>query len=496
MQLKSTVLVLTLSLLFVRCQTFMSTSNENAKTENLATLIATDSLEHRAVADEKNTEPTKAFVNEPPKKPSEKSPPSVYEPSKAVETNIADLPMDAAHLYKTLSPKSQEFDLEGQEVKRLNCKGGTVILVHPKAFEYEDGTPLPPNSPVTLKVTEYLKRSDMLLAPLTTTTLDGQTLETGGMVYAYAFANSKRCRLKKDSVMSVGFRVVDDERFQLFEGKTNQSDLIEWALSPQPMPISVVTHSKVDKRPQFAYGKLEDYIVKNISRTPGMKKFNGEGFTICALITVDKQGKIVSQRLAENKDLFMDMGIDTAFTGMIKRMPLWLPAMKNGKPVRSRAMLTLNFSGFRDESASLKLASSEHFAQSMKTTVDGMLTNTDDDILTFPVKRLGWINCDRFYKDPRPKAHLLVDVGGQNADVKLIFKKLNAIMGTNRMQNRQFQSSNIPVGEPIFVVGIRKEGDQLYFGMQETTADNKTIALNFSPVSEDDLRVKMKEFNN
>jgi hypothetical protein len=507
MKLKSILLAFAVISLFVRCQTVLSSSQDKDKPDNLATFVPTDSLMQPSASNETAVAPTMAYINEPPKHsvihssqnatPSRlnRDVPSVLSTPKMVETVIPDVPIDVALLYKGLSPKSQEFDLQGSEVLRLNCQGGTVIMVHPHAFEYEDGTPVPHNTRVTLKVTEYVKRGDMLSAPLTTLTDDGQTLESGGMAYTYAFANSKRCRLKADSMMQVGFKMVDDENFQLFDGKNNSSNLVQWALAPQPQPVSVITHNNVDKRPQFAYGRLEDYIVRNMYRTKAMKSYNGEGFDICAIVTVNKQGKVVAQRLTENKDFFSDMGIDTAFKGMIQRMPLWLPAMKKGKPVRSRAMITINFSGFRDESANLKLASSEHFAQTMRSTVDDMLASMDDDLLTFPVKHLGWINCDRFYGDPRPKANLVVDAGVQNADVKLIFKKLNAIMGTSRMQNRQFQSSNIPVGEPVYVVGIRKENDQLYFGMEETTADNKTIALNFSPVSEDELRVKMKAFN-
>jgi hypothetical protein len=252
----------------------------------------------------------------------------------------------------------------------------------------------------------------------------------------------------------------------------------------------------VSSRPRFNYTKLEEYIAYNISRTTAMKKYKGEGFTIAALVTVNKRGKVVAQRLAENKDLFKDLGIDTAFIGMIKRMPTWIPAFKKGKPVQARALVAFNFSGFREESAQIRLVSPEDYAQSMKLRTDQMLAMTDDDVLYFPSKRLGWINCDRFYSDPRPKSQLLVDAGGQAADVKLIFKKVNSIMNFNRTKERQFLSPQVPSGEPVLVVGVRKEGNQFYFAMQETTTETKTLSLTFQAISEADLKAKIRELNN
>ncbi len=491
MKLKNLLLALAAIAFFAQCQ---APTNQNNSATTTTTALPNDSILQQTTPNLRSTESAKTAETQQIQNSRTPSVNGAAQP----ETNTAslDLPIDAALLYKGFAPKSQTYDLDGSEIKRIECKGGTIVLVNPKSFEYEDGTPVPSRTTVTLNVTEYLQRSDMLLSPLTTTTLDGKTLETGGMIHAYAYTSGRKCRLKKDSVMRVGFKVTDDDRFQLFDGSTGNSNLVEWALSSDPQPVTSMTHSTVDKRPRFVQTNLEDYIAEHISRTPAMKKYKAEGFTLCAFVTIDKVGKVVAQRLAENKDTYMDMGIDTAFLGMIKRMPNWMPAFKKGKPVRARAMVTINFSGFRDESASIKVASNEAYAAAFNLTVDKLLTVVDDDILTFPIKRLGWINCDRFYNDLRPKAQLLVEANGQNADVKLIFKKLNAIMPISRMKNRQFKSADIPIGEPVFVVGIRKEGDQLYFGMQETTVDNKTIALNFSPISDTELKEKLKGLNN
>jgi hypothetical protein len=497
MKLINGLLTLAIIAFFAQCQTHTNPPNNNTTTTASATSVPSDSMPVSAPNILKPTETVSEVGTQQSK--SGATPPSVIAPnSSSLPENspiLADLPTNTALLYKGLSPKSQTFDLDGHETKRLVCKGGTVILVNPKSFEFEDGTPLPDRVALMLNVTEYVERGDMMLAPLTTTTTDGKTLESGGMVHTYAYAKGKLCRLKKDSVMHIGFKMTDDDRFQLFDGSRGSKDLVEWTLSPQPQPSTVITHNNVDNRPRFVHSKLEDYIMQNISRTPAMKKYKAEGFTMSAFVTIDKQGKVVNQRLAENKESFMDMGIDTAFLGLVKRMPNWMPAIKKGKPVRARAMITFNFSGFRDESASIRLASNDEYAASMRLTVDKLLTLADDDILTFPVKRLGWINCDRFYTDPRPKAQLLVDAGGQNADVKLIFKKINAIMSVSRLKDKQYKSADIPVGESVFVVGIRKEGDQLYFGMNETTVDNKTIALSFAPVSDDELKAKLKKLN-
>jgi hypothetical protein len=191
----------------------------------------------------------------------------------------------------------------------------------------------------------------------------------------------------------------------------------------------------------------------------------------------------------------MDIGADTTFLGVVKRMPNWVPAFKNGKPVVSRTLISINYCGAEEEENQIRIVKPEAYAASMNLILDKMLETSEDNVLYFASKSLGWINCDRFYNDSRPKTQVLVDAGGQNADVKLIFKKMNAIMGMGRTKERTYKSPDVPVGELVSVVGFKKEGNQMYFAMQDAKTGDKTVALNFEPISETALKDKIKALN-
>jgi hypothetical protein len=414
--------------------------------------------------------------------------------TKSGQNLLNDLSLDAAQLYKGFMPKSQAFEFKGTEsdIRRVDCKGGTVLIFDPKNFEFEDGTPARGN--ITLKVTEYLDKSEMILSPLSTVTDDNRPLESAGMVHTYAYSQGKMLRLKQGEKMKIGFRVTDEEKFQLFEGTPQTgTNTVSWLLTKDPNPISQIVFNKVDKPAKFYKNDLEEHLTVEIRRTPAMKSYQAQGFDIAAILTFDKLGKIVDARLAESKTTYSEMGIDTAYLGVFKRMKNWSPAFKNGKPVRSRQLVAFNFSGFRDESAVMRHITAEAYAKSMHVTLERLLTLPDDDLLTFPTVRLGWINCDRFYNDPRPKASLLVNVGNEAANVKVVLKKMKAIMGTNLSRDRLFYSPSLPIGELVNVVAIKKVDEQYYFAMQETTVDNKTISLSFTPVSENDLKEKIQD---
>ncbi|MGC1471572.1 MAG: hypothetical protein WA775_03175 [Psychroserpens sp.] len=110
----------------------------------------------------------------------------------------------------------------------LTCNEGTILkiskgsFVNPKTGKTTTGT-------TDLKVTEYYKLSDMLLANLSTVS-NGQLLETGGMLFLEAKQGTTDLKLKDDRAIEISFPKTNKrEDMQLFLGAWDDKT-INWNL--------------------------------------------------------------------------------------------------------------------------------------------------------------------------------------------------------------------------------------------------------------------------
>lgn len=128
-----------------------------------------------------------------------------------------------------LSKKPQSFSFDASEDKTIVGKEGTKITIAANSLVSEK-TGKPVSGKVCLKLTEYYKISDMLIANLSTTS-DGKLLETGGMINVEAYANGEKLKLKDGAAADVVFptRKKDDE-MKLFNGVIGKNGVINWKI--------------------------------------------------------------------------------------------------------------------------------------------------------------------------------------------------------------------------------------------------------------------------
>jgi hypothetical protein len=100
------------------------------------------------------------------------------------------------------------------------------------------------------------------------------------------------------------------------------------------------------------------------------------------------------------------------------------------------------------------------------------------------IRQLGWINCDRFYNDPREKIEYVVQLGdtASNYYTMLIFDKLNATLnGYTYGTNAMFRG--LPADEPVTIVsiGINNKGQAVY-AIQKAIANKAGLTgITFQP---------------
>lgn len=92
-------------------------------------------------------------------------------------------------------------------------------------------------------------------------------------------------------------------------------------------------------------------------------------------------------------------------------------------------------------------------------------------VYLFSSNKFGWINCDAFYNDAREKVTMNVKIeNGVPEDyttrVFLVFKKLNSVMPLYSADNELFSSSDLPLGEEVYVVTLSGKAPKLFLDVR------------------------------
>lgn len=113
-------------------------------------------------------------------------------------------------------------------------------------------------------------------------------------------------------------------------------------------------------------------------------------------------------------------------------------------------------------------------------------------IYPIQLKNFGWINCDRFWDDVRPKTDILVSAN-QNSTLEcitvyLLFKDINSMMvcqyvnGAEHIGFNEF--SQVPVGEELQLIAVGYERGKLFVDVQDLTVEpNASVELAMAEVS-------------
>jgi len=124
---------------------------------------------------------------------------------------------------------------------------------------------------------------------------------------------------------------------------------------------------------------------------------------------------------------------------------------------------------------------------------------------SFSVKKLGWINCDRFYDSPDAKEAKILASNSSNNDLNfidfsLVFPKLNARLSAfiNEEGNYAFTQngrySKLPIGEKAIVTGISFQNDSIYYAAQEIIIEeDMKVDLDLRLTSKDELRDELSK---
>lgn len=419
----------------------------------------------------------------------------------------------------------QTYLIPANKDTTIICKEGTSIKFFANSFIVEN-TGNEPTDKIKISVTEYSKISDIILANLSTTS-SKDILETGGMVYISATLNNENCILKKGKEIEIGFPYSQKkDNMQLFSGQWMNSKIdwkpIETKTQAKPSTqFTQLTHSIVEEMPAFPGGEKElaNYINQNAKYPFSAIDQKVEG-TVYVGFVIDEFGNVINVNILRG----LNPSLDKVAYYLVTKMPKWKSGKQRKTPVPVQYSLPIKFSLKGIPITEKTIADAKEFEDKLKNVTvvysnigfntndknfkeefennasDSTIKSTDISGINrylFSTSQLGWINCDRFYKDSRPKIEYFVQTNEtEETLIKVVFHSVKSIMSGYPKSDR-YSFANVPQGEKVTIVAFKSKNDKVLLAVKETTT-TKTgeTDLKFEPVTMTKLKTEMEKLNN
>lgn len=131
-------------------------------------------------------------------------------------------------------------------------------------------------------------------------------------------------------------------------------------------------------------------------------------------------------------------------------------------------------------------------------TDQSYLSETEKEVQTyfFTTKTFGWINCDRFYDDPRDKTDLLASFVLPDYEKNItetynyiVFDSLMSVLPIYLDDAGQWICPSLPVGEAVTCISIQKSMNHLYCGIEKTQVGRSGLIVPLKEINEQELKI-------
>lgn len=384
----------------------------------------------------------------------------------------------------------QQFTIDNSKDTILTCMEGTKITIPANAF-INKRTGMPGGIFVSVNVKEYYSNADIILAGLSTRS-GNDMLETGGMIHVDAIANNESCILKTGKQLKIFFPyTVYKENMQLFKGEMHKGH-IDWVLPKEaesvcePDTDTNIVYDFITVQEQAEFGEdvsaLHNYIRSNI-------KYPQAAIDSCI------KGKVYVQFYIEPNgqvnNICIRRGVhpllDQEAMRMVAGMPKWKPAKQNGRSVRQRYIIPVNFliTGCPPYWSAYTQA---YYQKMLDTTNVNKSTLHELNGYVMQASDLGWINCDRFVD--RTKTELMVS-NENNTDewsARMVFKNIRSVMPADFSTQGEICFRNVPTNEPVIIIAFKRRQGKTYMAVKTCNTSDRKIRLDYTEATVEEIR--------
>lgn len=382
------------------------------------------------------------------------------------------------NLFQQLSKPAQHFFISNKRDTMLVCEEGTVVMVPANSFAGEDS--------VDFEITEFYDYSDMVMNRLTTMS-DTNQLISGGMLRINAY--------RKDSLINLNLKkqlkvfvpgITEKDSMQIFEGKKDGETMDgagpDWKL----------TGIKINRAPQMKIGAINfvDDIYEGRSFNRRTKRIFRQSYD--SKLSRKELTAIMKERYPKYSKI------------VVKRSALWLYSWQRwfdvignkGQFFPEQIQLhnltpidtTYDFAGNNVNS----------FWQNSRQTAARFNWGPIKDKYNIDINRLGWINCDRFYKTPGRKTEFYVNMKNKasNYFTVMVFDKFKSVMGGFASGNT-VRFERIPVGAAVKIIsiGVNGEGKTVMAMKKAVIKKDSEIDLDFEEHDSKSIKASLSILN-
>jgi hypothetical protein len=225
---------------------------------------------------------------------------------------------------------------------------------------------------------------------------------------------------------------------------------------------------------------------------------------INVIFKINKDGEVVSnQTRASHPDL------EREASRVISLLPKMQPGKQRGKVVTVPYSLPIIFQV--DATTGIVLNSNNAMPIGTNPVQDSLVNMKFEERLTskdnanvsvsevnnyiLRSSKLGWINCDRFINGSNNIKYLLKIKDYRGTTVNIVFKSVKGVIPSVKI-NGEFYFKNVPNGEDIVLVAIKKDYGKLYVDIVETKTQPKpSLDFDFKEVTVEELKRELEKLN-
>lgn len=391
-------------------------------------------------------------------------------------------------IFKQLEKAPQSFSLASGKDTTLICIEGTKIKIKRKSFVSEK-TGKEITGSIQVSVKEYYKLSDILLANLSTTS-DDELLETGGMIHITASSSNENCILKKGQTIEISFPTKEKkDEMKLFTGNWENENHINWQVAETLKETSIFTI--VEQMPVFKGGENEmmSFLSKNVKYPVAAKERGMQGKVFVSFV-VNETGAISDAKVMRG----VAPELDAEALYAIRKMPDWTPGKQNGRNVKVQYNLPINFvldgsnNGTVDwEGKLIDIDSDSSIAKISAMNLTYYLLSSN---------QLGWINCDRYWKQNQAPINYIVSTeGSRNAFARIVFHRFKSVID-GIPQGKKISFQRTPLGEDITIVAIIYKDNKPFLCVKDTKVERAGEKdLTYQPLTAETLKSELKKLD-
>ena len=442
-------------------------SETNSKSDSQANLISTELSELDVSSDPLEAQEKKSI-------PEKRSPKRKKTKHKGTQ-----------HLLGQLASKPQNFQIDPKQEQLIIGEEGTQITIPGKSFVYSDGRVVTGN--VDIELTECLTTGSLISNQLTTQ-CGNEMLQTGGTIKLQATCNGETVKLVDEVMMELRFpaRNGNWRDMMSFLGEPAKEGIV-WKpdnIRNTPPHLSIAS-TKV------LYKQLEGFYLDG--GTSLEEDFENYFLTAELDNCIDDEATQVSYTLSRGipSNIEIDgapsktaeQAIHQYFSQLkldkrkgIGKLPYDLRVVHDIKTIEHKA--NHNAVKYQTVHAAMPSAYTDQkitYKEEPKLeTKYNPATKREEPYYTIKTRSFGWINCDRYRKDPRPKTNIeILAKEYPGAQVMFVIPSENGILPATFMGMDRRQVQNIPMNEKGYLVTIYSDGKDNYYERRPFTVGSR-----------------------